>query len=102
MGLLLGNTEYDEEGRMISRIWRTIPQVRNDRRKVRSVSTSDLGYWHPHAAPPSARCRVIEILQTSLTLVLRARLRARPERAPLAWLQPTPDTAGTAASASTP
>jgi len=35
MGLLLGDTELLPDGTTVSRIWRSISQVRNDRRKVR-------------------------------------------------------------------
>ena len=35
MGLLLGDTHILEDGSTVSKIWRSIPQVRNDRRKVR-------------------------------------------------------------------
>ena len=35
MGLLLGDTVQTDVGETITHIWRAIPQVRNDRRKVR-------------------------------------------------------------------
>lgn len=36
MGLLLGDTVQTEAGETITHIWRAVPQVRNDRRKVRN------------------------------------------------------------------
>jgi hypothetical protein len=35
MGLLLGDTVPDGNGGRVTNIWRAIPQIRNDRRKVR-------------------------------------------------------------------